>query len=103
MTASVAILIVQRHQVAAVPNEALRFRPPLAARSPRAPEEVPDAPQGAAVYLARNGRALRTPIEVGVSDGNLTEVSGLEPGREVIIDVADPKRPPSGGGARRDL
>jgi HlyD family secretion protein len=103
MTANVAILIEQRHQVAAVPNEALRFRPPAEVLHQHgAPGEPADA-WGAAVYLERGGRAVRTPIELGVSDGNLTEVSGLEPGREVIIDVAGSKRAPSAGGFRRDL
>jgi len=30
-------------------------------------------------------------------------VHGLEPGGEVIIDMAGPKGPPSTGGLRRDL
>jgi len=102
MTANVAILIVQRHEVAAVPNEALRFRPPSAVLRPPVATGELTAP-GAAVYLAQQGQAVRTPIEIGISDGNLTEVRGLEPGREVIIDMAGPKGPPSAGGFRRDL
>jgi hypothetical protein len=36
---------------------------------------------------------------VGVTDGNMTEVDGLEPGREVIIDVVrDKNKAPGGSG-----
>jgi hypothetical protein len=39
---------------------------------------------------------------VGITDGNLTEVDGLEPGRKVIIDVVrDKGKAPSPSGAGR--
>ena len=97
MTANVVILIVQRMQVAALPNEALRFRP---AAGPVAPGSVKAAPAlGAAVYLPQGTSAVRAPIKIGVTDGNMTEVVGLEPGREVITDVArDKSKAPAGGG-----
>jgi HlyD family secretion protein len=105
MTANVLILIVQRTQVAAVPNEALRFRPaagPAAAGSAKASPS--DARTGAAVYVPQGERAVRTPIKTGVTDGNMTEVEGLDPGREVIVDVArDKSKAPAGGGAGRGL
>ncbi len=86
MTANVLILIVQRLQVAAVPNEALRFRP---AASPAAlGSGTPNARAGTAVYVPEGRGTLRVAITTGVTDGNMTEVSGLEPGRQVIIDVA---------------
>jgi len=99
MTANVLILIVQRTQVAAVPNEALRFRPaagPAAASSTRIAET---ARPGAAVYVPQGKVSLRVPIKVGITDGNMTEVDGLEPGREVIIDIVrDKNKAPGGSG-----
>src|SRR4029079_16887919 len=89
MTANVLILIVQKTQVAAVPNEALRFRPaagPIAAGGAKAAPA--DARLGAAVYVPQGNSAVRLSIKIGVTDGNMTEVDDLLPGREVIIDVA---------------
>jgi HlyD family secretion protein len=105
MTANVLILIVQKSRVVAVPNEALRFRP---ATSPSVAGSVKvstaDARLGVAVYVPRGNGALRVPIKVGVTDGNVTEVEGLEPGREVIIDVArDKGKSPSPGGSGRGI
>ncbi len=101
MTANVLILIVQKSQVAAVPNEALRFRPATGPATAGSMKVVaPGAQQGAAVYVVDGGRAVRLAIKVGVTDGNMTEVEGMEPGREVIVDVArDKSKAPAAGGA----
>ena len=86
MTANVLILIVHKSQVTAVPNEALRFRPtaPPATGAAKAPAA---ARAGAAIYVPRGDVAVRVPIQVGVTDGVLTEVTGVEPGSAVIVDV----------------
>ena len=104
MTANVLILVARKQQVAAVPNEALRFRPvapPLAPGAAR--PAVAEGRAGAAVYVARGAVAERVPVKLGISDGNLTEVEGLEPGREVIVDVLRGKAraaAPAGGPSR---
>jgi HlyD family secretion protein len=104
MTANVLILIVQKAQVVAVPNEALRFRPAAAAALNGATSVPNHAQQGASVYVPEGERAARVSIQAGVTDGNLTEVQGLEPGREVIIDVLrDRGKAPAAGGAGRGL
>jgi HlyD family secretion protein len=109
MTANVFILIVHKTQVVAVPNEALRFRPaaPLATgAAPTAGLKAAGAPAapGGAVYVAQGGVAVRIPITVGVTDGSMTEVSGIEPGREVIVDVSAGKgKAPAAGGTGRGL
>ena len=105
MTANVLILIVHRSNVVAVPNEALRFRPSTA---PSAATNVKvstvEARLGAAVYVPQGRGASRVSIRIGVTDGNMTEVEGLEPGREVIIDVArDKGKSPSAGGTGRGI
>jgi HlyD family secretion protein len=105
MTANVLILIVHKSSVLVVPNEALRFRPaalPSAAGSVKV--STADARLGAAVYVPQGHGALRVPIKIGVTDGNMTEVEGLQPGREVIIDVArDKGKAPSAGGTGRGI
>jgi HlyD family secretion protein len=98
MTANVLVLIVQRTQVAAVPNEALRFRPAAKSGTTASIKVAPAARSGAAVYVPQGGVSLRVPIKVGVTDGNMTEVEGLEPGREVIIDVFRDKNKASAPG-----
>ncbi|HXN32079.1 MAG TPA: efflux RND transporter periplasmic adaptor subunit [Polyangiaceae bacterium] len=105
MTANVLILIVQKTQVAAVPNEALRFRPAVAPAPAGSPKAGPaTARPGGAVYIPQGSTAVRTPVKIGVTDGNVTEVEGLEPGREVIIDVArDKSKAPPAAGAGRAL
>jgi HlyD family secretion protein len=89
MTANVLILIVEKHQVTALPNEALRFRPPIAAHAQTGAKSAPTTTrQDAAVYVPRGAAAVRVSIETGVSDGNMTEVAGLSSGSEVIVDLA---------------
>jgi HlyD family secretion protein len=98
MTANVLILIVQRIQVAAVPNEALRFRPVAAPARASSVKVTPNPHPSAAVYVLQKDVPTRVPIKVGITDGNMTEVEGLEPGREVIIDVVRNKSKASSPG-----
>jgi len=89
MTANVLILIIQKTQVPAVPNEALRFRPAvLANHGVVAARSEP----GASVYIPQGDLALRVPIQLGVTDGNMTEITGLAPGRAVIIELVRDKK-----------
>ena len=102
MTANVVILIVHKTQVLAVPNEALRFRPATRSVPTGGGKVSPESRSAAAVYVPQGGAAVRVAIGVGVTDGNLTEVRGLEPGREVIVDVVRNKSAaPAAGGAGR--
>jgi len=102
MTANVLILIVQKTQVTAVPNEALRFRPPAAPLAAGSVKSPAAARTGAAIYVPQGDGAVRVSIKIGVTDGNMTEVEGLAPGREVIIDVArDKNKSISAGGLGR--
>ena len=99
MTANVLILIAQKTQVLAVPNEALRFRPVAEPSLSGMKVASTGAKPAAAVYVPQGRLSARIPIKVGITDGNMTEVEGLEPGREVIVDVARDKgkASPSGG------
>lgn len=88
MTANVAILVAQKLQVLAVPNEALRFRPTVAPGAAGSVKAMSFGRRdGAAVYVADGNVAVRVPTKLGVSDGNMTEVEGLAFGRAVIIDA----------------
>jgi HlyD family secretion protein len=97
MTANVLILIVQKTQVVAVSNEALRFRPTAPTGSASSASK---AATGAGVYVEVNASAVRVPVKLGVTDGNVTEVlEGLEPGRRVIIDALKNRAKGASGGA----
>ena len=101
MTANVLILIVHKTQVPAVANEALRFRP-ASEKGRTSRTASPSALDGASVYVPQGAVAIRVSIKAGITDGNMTEVDGVEPGREVIIDVVRDKGKASApGGARR--
>ncbi len=107
MTANVLVFIVQKKQVLALSNEALRFRP-AGGKAPGA--KVPagtkaaDGLLEASVFVPQGGLAVRVPIRTGVTDGNLTEVAGLEVGRAVIIDMVSTKaKSPASRGSGRGL
>jgi HlyD family secretion protein len=101
MTANVLILIVQKNQVVAVSNEALRFRP-AGGKGTADTARTADGMLGGAVYVPDGARAVRVPVRTGITDGNMTEVEGLEPGRLVIIDApaAKGKAGKAGGSIR---
>jgi len=103
MTANVLILIVQKLQVVAVSNEALRFRP-AETRAPAAPGKTAEGLLAGTVYVPEGAKAVQVRIHTGITDGNLTEVEGVEPGRPVIIDlVGGKKKKASTGGTGRGL
>lgn len=104
MTADVSFLVEARESVLVVPNAALRFQPPPEAQDGGAP------PGGLRAAGARE-RVLWTPgaggrlqpiaVQIGVSDGQSTEVSGegVVEGLPVVTGVVggdEPKREPAG-------
>ena len=99
----------ERRDVLLVPNTALRFTPtsPIAGAGepkgagivssliPRGPARAPKAATAATgssaarrVWVLRDGQPVAVPIEPGVSDGRMTEVTSaeLQPGMLVITD-----------------
>lgn len=135
MTANVTFIVAEAEDALRIPNAALRFRPPrdLAPKEPASATAAPaeeDRPQrGArpgsgqrpgggergrirarAVWVLRQGRPERIPVQTGVSDGSFTELTGggLAEGDLVITEAVDPAaegqptiRPPGVGGMRR--
>jgi hypothetical protein len=100
MTANVVILIVKKTQVAAVPNEALRFSATDARPRGDATGRERERSAGAGRVRPRGRRSGAHPGRNRVTDGNRTEVKSLEVGREVIVDVMSQKRKAPAGGAR---
>lgn len=108
MTATADIVVKEVKGALLVPNAALRFTPPITEEKkpsggnliskllPRPPRPSSKTSEGASgrkreqsVYILRDGRPFAVPIEIGDSDGTLTEViSGdLPVGVSVIVDM----------------
>lgn len=91
MTASVSIVTSRRSSVLAVPNSALRFRPPDQ-DSANGTGQRKSAPKkrGAAVWILEGKDLKRIPVKVGISDGSVTEVvsGALKEGQEVVTAAA---------------
>lgn len=129
MTATITVITSQRTAVLRVPNAALRYHPSASVRAPggsnrpgrdggnprsggpaasssgapggRATDETTATPDQGTLYLLRGGRAVRTRVTIGATDGAFTEVEapGLTENAEVVIDETDAAS--SGTGAPR--
>jgi HlyD family secretion protein len=110
MTAVATIVATERDGVLLVPNTALLFSPTSAAAAaasgassgsilskmlPRPPASGPKvagteskAPGARQIWVLRDGQAEALPVQAGIADGRMTEVSGegLAPGMAVITD-----------------
>lgn len=117
MTANVSFVWAEAKQAIAVPNAALRFRPPpemlqgnKAAGSSswggggggggksggaggRNKPSAEDASTKRTVWVLREGQPKPVRVETGVSDGSKTEITagGLQPDDEVITDYVSPE------------
>lgn len=113
MTATVDIHVVDRRDVLAVPNSALRFDPEVykALAEPEKKEETlveslsirrrwrRDGPRGGnggggpAVWILREDEPVKVEVETGVTDGSVTEITGggLQPGDQVITSIEPAK------------
>jgi len=109
MTATAEITTLVRNNVLLVPNAALRFTPPkppaeeekrsnrtvLRSLFPRPrherPQETSAPVEGASrdIWVLRNGRPEAVRVQVGPSDGKVTEITGgdLKAGMDVITEV----------------
>ena len=102
MTANVAIIVAQKDDVLKVPNAALRFSPPKSEQTtrigaPAVPTAQPsvhgrdnEPPLSKKVWrLSASGDPEAVPIQVGISDGNVTEIiaEGLSESDEVLIGI----------------
>jgi HlyD family secretion protein len=123
MTANVRIITDQKDAVLRVPNAALRFRPPgFEAEPPPRPGaggagRPPGSPgpgfapggrepgarggnRGRVFVLDPAGKPKAVPVQLGISDGTFTEVTGgdLTEQQQVIVGTVADRTPASGGG-----
>src|SRR5262249_59018625 len=94
MTANVTIIVSNKKNVLAVPNAALRFRPPDSFR--RGSTEAEDASPGGAkkgkrqkshftIWLLRNRSLSPDRVKVGITDGAYTEVKEGLNEKDIVI------------------
>ncbi len=98
MTATVNVLIEERHDVLRVPNAALRYRP--AAGRVEAARTA-----GRGVWVLVDSKAQRRVVQIGITDGAVTEIIGGElKENEAVITAAQgtgaSAGPPGMGGGR---
>jgi len=109
MTATATVRTVEKPDALLVPNTALRFTPGAVAASPQQPTgglvaqlmprpPGPEAsrdksasaavPTGKQVFVLRDGQPVRVPVNTGISDGRVTEITGggLGAGAAVITE-----------------
>ena len=102
MTANVSITIETRKDVLRIPNSALRFKP---AEIKGKNEKTPDKQRmkGTKVWILENDKPKPVKVNIGLSDGNYTEISAgeLKEGQEIITDSLSGKKDNSSSGAPR--
>ncbi len=115
MTANVRIVVDQKASVLKVPNSALRFRPqgvqgdapgggaPGRPGGSAAPTAHARGPAGRVWVLGPDGKPQSIGIQLGISDGNFTEVldGRLAEGQEIIVGSSERPGQSPGGGAPR--
>jgi HlyD family secretion protein len=92
MTATADILVDHKDRALLVPNRALRFLPSEAAAS---------SESGPRVWVVRDGAAVAVPVETGLTNGEVTEVTrgDVASGTELIVDIERaPRRQQQQGG-----
>lgn len=86
LTANVVIYTMEVKDVLAVPSKALRFAPHEAMLN--SGETITDADVKSKVWVKEGTNLKAVPVEVGVTNGTLTQVSGgLEAGTRVLTGV----------------
>jgi HlyD family secretion protein len=107
MTANVTVVYADRHKVLAVPNAALRFRPPAALAPAAASGEAHrphgghkggpegDAPEAHSVWVMRAGVPQTVSVHTGLTDGASTEIvdGDLKDGDLVVTESTTPDAP----------
>lgn len=117
MTANLRFETDRRSDALLVPNAALRYKPtnlPAGGKGKPAGAEKERAGNGV-VWVEADGKARPVSVELGLTDGNMTEVTAgdLQPGAAVIVgeirvaaasanaDAANPFAPPKMGGGKK--
>ena len=105
MTATAEIVVQELTDIVTVPNEALRFSPPVeeeagsrsliqmlmpGAGRLRKPSKQAGTGTDRTVWVLTGGQPQAVPVKVGPSDGSRTQVveGDLDPGQDIIVDTA---------------
>lgn len=102
MTANVTFVVAQRDKVLRIPNAALRFKPSaemLAALraergesggTPHQRGNAVGSSQSKRVWILQDGKAKPVRVQLGLSDGSFTEITGgeLQEGAELITGTS---------------
>jgi len=115
MTANATFVVAERKDVLVVPTRAFRYRPSGAATGAGDATHAATRSRrnggrrGSAVHVLRDGAPVRVPVETGLTDGTVTEITGgeLREGDLVITTDSNAAAAPAsqsggnrGGGAR---
>ena len=101
MTANLQFEVDRRDDALLVPNAALRYRPaPELVAGGKSGQAAPkDQPGHAVVWVEDGGKVRPVPVEVGLTDGTVTEVTGgaLTPDTRVVVGEAKGGAPSEAG------
>lgn len=90
MTCTATIVAETKKDALTVPNAALRFTPP-SAQAPEKKAGTVEAAKKQHVWILQGKTPVAIDVEVGASDGYVTEILGgdVKPGTQVLVDVKD--------------
>jgi HlyD family secretion protein len=120
MTANVTVIYAERHDVLAVPNAALRFRPPGGAthtadagaaehQHPHRPggpsSSGDDAAESHPLWVMRGGSPQMIGVRTGLTDGSVTEIvdGDVHEGDQVVVDATSAETAPSAAPQQQGL
>ncbi len=97
LTANVTIFTNEKESVLAVPSKALRFAPNESLL--KEGEAIEDCEAKSKLWIKKENTFKAIPVTTGMSNGSLTEVSGIAEGTEIITDfeMDMPEEGPRGG------
>jgi HlyD family secretion protein len=114
MTANLQFEVDRRTDALLVPNSALRFKPSPQATGGNRPEAGPEKPGQGVVWVEENGKVRPVTVQLGLTDGNQTEVLGgeIQPGMKLVVsenrgkassstDATNPFAPPKASGGKK--
>lgn len=84
LTANVTIFTNEKESVLAVPTKALRFAPNETLL--KEGESIEDCESKSKLWIKKDNIFKAIPVSTGMSNGSLTEVSGIAEGTEIITD-----------------
>lgn len=95
LTANVTIYTMEKNNVLVVPNKALQFSPNEALLTDG--QRIEDSKKPGPKLWTLSGNVFKAiPISIGITNGIMTEVSGVTPGTEILTDCTMDTALPNG-------